>query len=126
RCVMSNTNSFGARQQLDVGGESYEIYRLDAVKGNGLDVASLPYSLKILLENLLRTENGSDVTAQDIRALAGWNPAAEPDKEIAFTPARVVLQDFTGVPAVVDLATMREAVKELSGDPTKINPLAPV
>lgn len=123
---MSNTNSFGARQHLDVGGESYEIYRLDAVKGSGLDVASLPYSLKILLENLLRTENGSDVKAEDIRALAGWDPSAEPDKEIAFTPARVVLQDFTGVPAVVDLATMREAVKELGGDPAKINPLAPV
>ena len=123
---MSTINSFGARHTLPVGNESYEIYRLDAVKGQGLDVASLPYSLKILLENLLRTEDGADVTADDIRALAGWNPAAEPDKEIAFTPARVVLQDFTGVPAVVDLATMREAVQALGGDPAKINPLAPV
>ncbi|NLZ10983.1 MAG: aconitate hydratase AcnA, partial [Alcaligenaceae bacterium] len=123
---MSTINSFGARHTLPVGNESYEIYRLDAVKGQGLDVASLPYSLKILLENLLRTEDGADVTADDIRALAGWNPAAEPDKEIAFTPARVVLQDFTGVPAVVDLATMREAVQALGGDPARINPLAPV
>ncbi|MFA5597801.1 MAG: aconitase family protein, partial [Pusillimonas sp.] len=123
---MSTINSFGARHTLPIGNESYEIYRLDAVKGQGLDVASLPYSLKILLENLLRTENGADVTADDIRALASWNPAAEPDKEIAFTPARVVLQDFTGVPAVVDLATMREAVQALGGDPARINPLAPV
>ncbi|MBC7204798.1 MAG: aconitate hydratase, partial [Pusillimonas sp.] len=123
---MTHPNSFNARQTLKVGKDSYEIYRLDAIKGGGLDVASLPFSLKVLLENLLRTENGSDVTAEDIRALAGWDANAEPDREIAFTPARVVLQDFTGVPAVVDLATMREAVKELGGDPTKINPLAPV
>ncbi|MAO51517.1 MAG: aconitate hydratase [Pusillimonas sp.] len=123
---MTHPNSFDAKQTLKVGKESYEIYRLDAVKGDGLDVSSLPYSLKILLENLLRTENGSDVTADDIRALAGWDESAEPNREIAFTPARVVLQDFTGVPAVVDLATMREAVKELGGDPTRINPLAPV
>ncbi|MAK56076.1 MAG: aconitate hydratase, partial [Pusillimonas sp.] len=123
---MTHPNSFDAKQTLKVGNDAYEIYRLDAVKGNGLDVASLPYSLKILLENLLRTENGTDVTADDIRALAGWDESAEPNREIAFTPARVVLQDFTGVPAVVDLATMREAVKGLGGDPTKINPLAPV
>ncbi|HCP79591.1 MAG TPA: aconitate hydratase, partial [Pusillimonas sp.] len=95
---MTHPNSFDAKQTLKVGKESYEIYRLDAVKGDGLDVSSLPYSLKILLENLLRTENGSDVTADDIRALAGWDESAEPNREIAFTPARVVLQDFTGVP----------------------------
>lgn len=123
---MTHPNSFDARQTLNVGNDSYEIYRLDAVQGNGLNVSTLPYSLKILLENLLRTENGSDVTADDIRALAGWDPSAEPNREIAFTPARVVLQDFTGVPAVVDLATMREAVQNLGGDPAKINPLAPV
>ncbi len=123
---MNNTNSFGARGNLEVGGKSYQIYRLDAVKGDGLDVASLPYSLKILLENLLRTENGVDVTAEDIRGLAGWDAAAEPSREIAFTPARVVLQDFTGVPAVVDLAAMREAMHALGGDPARINPLAPV
>ena len=93
--------------------------------GDGLDVASLPYSLKILLENLLRTEDGADITADDIRALAGWDADAEPSKEIQFTPARVIMQDFTGVPCVVDLATMREAMADLGGDPAKINPLAP-
>src|SRR5690554_1598350 len=108
--VMASIDSFGAKSVLDVAGKSYEIYRLDAVAKAGLDVASLPYSLKILLENLLRTENGSDITADDIRALAGWDANAEPNREIAFTPARVVLQDFTGVPAVVDLAAMREAM----------------
>lgn len=119
------TNSFGARSTLDVNGKSYEIYRLDAVTGDGLDVASLPFSLKVLLENLLRTEDGADITADDIRALAGWDADAQPDKEIQFTPARVIMQDFTGVPCVVDLATMREAMAELGGDPAKINPLAP-
>src|SRR5690554_2787229 len=123
---MSNVNSFGARGALQAGSKSYEIYRLNALQDAGLDVSRLPFSLKILLENLLRTEDGVDVTADDIRALAGWDESAEPNREIAFTPARVVLQDFTGVPAVVDLATMREAVKGLGGDPTKINPLAPV
>src|SRR3546814_11868798 len=87
---------------------------------------SLPYGLKILLENLLRSENGTDITADDIRALAGWDANADPSREISFTPARVILQDFTGVPAVVDLAAMREAMRELGGDPTRINPLAPV
>ena len=106
-------------------GKSYEIYRLKAVAGDGLDVDSLPYSLKILLENLLRTEDGANITADDIRALAGWDAAAEPSKEIQFTPARVIMQDFTGVPCVVDLATMREAMADLGGDPSKINPLAP-
>ncbi len=123
---MNSIDSFGAKGNLKVGNESYRIYRLDAVTGPGLDVATLPYSLKILLENLLRTENGVDITADDIRALAGWNANAEPDREISFTPARVVLQDFTGVPAVVDLAAMREAMRALGGDPERINPLAPV
>ena len=123
---MKSVDSFQSLDHLDVGGERYEYYRLDAVRGDGLDVAGLPYGLKILLENLLRTEDGGDVTADDIRALAAWDPAAEPDREIAFTPARVVLQDFTGVPAVVDLAAMREAMQALGGDPQKINPLAPV
>src|SRR5699024_9249059 len=104
----------------------YEIYRLGALADAGLDVNRLPYSLKILLENLLRTEDGVDVKADDIRALANWDPTAQPSREIAFTPARVVLQDFTGVPAVVDLAAMREAMQTLGGDARKINPLAPV
>ena len=98
-----------------------QIFRLDAVEGSD----SLPYSLKILLENLLRTEDGANITADDIRGLADWDPNAEPSKEIQFTPARVIMQDFTGVPCVVDLATMREAMAEMGGDPAKINPLAP-
>src|SRR5690242_20207470 len=122
---MASKDSFGARSTLDVGGTGYEIYRLSAVTGDGLDVASLPYSLKVLLENLLRTEDGADITADDIRALAGWDAEAEPDKEIQFTPARVIMQDFTGVPCIVDLATMREAIADLGGDATKVNPLAP-
>ncbi|WP_110205795.1 aconitate hydratase AcnA [Nocardioides daejeonensis] len=122
---MASQDSFGAKSTLDVDGKSYEIFRLDAVTGEGLDVASLPFSLKVLLENLLRTEDGADITADDIRALAGWDAAAEPSKEIQFTPARVIMQDFTGVPCVVDLATMREAMADLGGDATKINPLAP-
>jgi aconitate hydratase len=121
----TSKDSFGAKSTLEVGGSSYEIYRLDAVKGEGLDVASLPFSLKVLLENLLRTEDGADITADDIRALAGWDETAQPDKEIQFTPARVIMQDFTGVPCVVDLATMREAMADLGGDPSRINPLAP-
>ncbi|MCX5592264.1 aconitate hydratase AcnA [Alcaligenes endophyticus] len=123
---MSSLNSFNALDHLQVGDKQYEFYRLDAVQGEGLDVARLPYGLKILLENLLRTEDGKDITAADIRALAGWDPNAEPDREISFTPARVVLQDFTGVPAVVDLTAMREAMQALGGDAQKINPLAPV
>jgi aconitate hydratase len=122
---MTSVNSFGAKDVLDVGGTGYQIYRLDAVSGEGLDVASLPYSLKVLLENLLRTEDGANITADDIRALAGWDADAEPSKEIQFTPARVIMQDFTGVPCVVDLATMREAMGDLGGDPSRINPLAP-
>jgi aconitate hydratase len=123
-----SVDSFGAKGTLDVDGKSYEIYRLASVAGEGLPedaVESLPYSLKILLENLLRTEDGANITADDIRALAGWDPDAEPSKEIQFTPARVIMQDFTGVPCVVDLATMREAMADLGGDPSKINPLAP-
>lgn len=123
---MSNVNSFGAQASLRVNDQDYRIYRLDAVKGEGLDVKTLPYGLKILLENLLRTEDGVNVRADDIRALAAWDPNAEPDKEIAFSPARVVLQDFTGVPAVVDLAAMREAMSALGGSATRINPLVPV
>ena len=122
---MASQDSFGAKGALEVGDQSYQIYRLSAVTGDGLDVDSLPYSLKVLLENLLRTEDGADITADDIRALAGWDAEAEPDKEIQFTPARVIMQDFTGVPCIVDLATMREAMADLGGDATKINPLAP-
>ncbi|MFE7795631.1 aconitate hydratase AcnA [Streptomyces sp. NPDC057460] len=116
-----SANSFDARSTLRVGDESYEIFRLDKVEGS----ARLPYSLKVLLENLLRTEDGANITADHIRALGGWDSQAQPSQEIQFTPARVIMQDFTGVPCVVDLATMREAVKELGGDPAKINPLAP-
>ncbi len=122
---MASQDSFGAKSTLDVDGKSYEIFRLDAVQGDGLDVDSLPFSLKVLLENLLRTEDGADITADDIRALAGWEADADPSKEIQFTPARVIMQDFTGVPCVVDLATMREAMADLGGDASKINPLAP-
>ena len=114
-------NSFGSRATLAAGGGEYEIYRLDAVPGS----ASLPYSLKVLLENLLRNEDGANITADHIRALGNWDPTAEPDTEIQFTPGRVILQDLTGVPAVVDLAAMREAMQALGGAPTKINPLIP-
>ncbi|OEU99864.1 aconitate hydratase [Streptomyces qinglanensis] len=116
-----SANSFDARSTLQVGDESYEIFKLDKVEGS----ARLPYSLKVLLENLLRTEDGANITADHIRALGGWDPEAQPSQEIQFTPARVIMQDFTGVPCVVDLATMREAVKELGGDADRINPLAP-
>src|SRR5271155_4693645 len=114
-------NSFGSRATLEAGGAAHEIHRLDAVDGS----ATLPYSLKILLENLLRNEDGLNITADHINALAHWDPDAQPDTEIQFTPARVILQDLTGVPAVVDLAAMREAMQALGGDPTKINPLIP-
>jgi aconitate hydratase len=117
-------DSFGARGTLAVGGREYETFRLDALQER-FDVARLPFSLKILLENLLRTEGGGAVVADDVEALAGWDPAAQPSREIAFTPARVLMQDFTGVPAVVDLAAMRDAMAEMGGDPAKINPLAP-
>jgi aconitate hydratase len=119
------TNSFNARGPLTAGDRTVEIYRLDALQG-AFDVARLPFSLKVLLENLLRTEGNGSVTAADIEALAGWDPAAEPSKEIAFSPARVVMQDFTGVPAVVDLAAMRDAMADMGGgDPAMINPLVP-
>lgn len=118
---MASLNSLNARKTLQVGDKSYEIFSLDAVEG----LKQLPYALRILGENLLRNEDGANITADQIKALAAWNPDAQPSTEIQFTPARVVMQDFTGVPCVVDLATMREAVKELGGDPKKINPLAP-
>src|SRR5881392_1887952 len=118
-------NSFNARSTLKVGTKEYEIYRLDALDKQGISTKHLPYSLRILLENLLRTEDGQNVKKEDIRALAAWNKKSKPDKEIAFTPSRVLLQDFTGVPAIVDLAAMRDAMKRLSGDPTLINPLQP-
>ena len=114
-------NSFGAKRTLDVGGKNYEIFDITGLEG----AATLPFSLKILLENLLRTEDGANITADQIKALATWNPDAQPDTEIQFTPARVIMQDFTGVPCVVDLATMREAIAELGGDPSRVNPLAP-
>src|SRR5215208_3771840 len=119
------SDSFGARSTLKVGGRTFEIYRLEAVSGSGIDLARLPYSLRILLEDLLRTEDAVTVTRDDIEALARWSPGG-PTREIAFTPARVLLQDFTGVPAVVDLAAMRDAMAELGGDPSRINPLQPV
>src|ERR1700755_946362 len=122
---MASQDSAGAKGSLEVGDRRYQIHRLSAVTGDGLDVESLPYSLKVLLENLLRTEDGANITADDLRALAAWDAEAEPDKEIQFTPARVIMQDFTGVPCIVDLATMREAMADLGGDATKINPLAP-
>ncbi len=118
-------NSFGSQSRLRVGDLDYTIHRLDAVARAHPNAARLPYSLKVLLENLLRTEDGQAVRADDIKALANWDPKAKPDKEIAFTPARVLLQDFTGVPAVVDLAAMRDAMKRMGGDPKKINPLQP-
>ncbi|TQJ36213.1 aconitate hydratase [Arthrobacter sp. SLBN-122] len=118
---MSTVDSFGSKGKLNVAGTEYEIFRLNSVEG----AEALPFSLKVLLENLLRTEDGANITADHVRALAGWDPNAEPDTEIQFTPARVIMQDFTGVPCVVDLATMREAVKDLGGDPKRVNPLAP-
>jgi len=118
-------NSFNAKASLSIDGTSYAVYRLDAVYKKYPQAQRLPFSLKILLENLLRTEDGVNVTANDIAALAQWDAKAEPDKEIAFTVARVLLQDFTGVPAIVDLAAMRDAMKKLGGDPGKINPLQP-
>ncbi|MEU0535155.1 aconitate hydratase AcnA [Amycolatopsis tolypomycina] len=117
----ASKDSFGAKDTLKVGDASYEVFRLNKVEG----AERLPYSLKILLENLLRTEDGANITADHIRALGSWDPNADPSIEIQFTPARVIMQDFTGVPCVVDLATMREAVTDLGGDPDKVNPLAP-
>src|SRR4249919_3382506 len=118
-------NSFNSRASLKVGSKEYEIYRLDALDKAGISTQHLPFSLRILLENLLRTEDGRNVTKEEVRALAAWNSQSKPEKEIAFTPSRVLLQDFTGVPAVVDLAAMRDAMKRLGGDPKLINPLQP-
>src|SRR5262245_35037233 len=118
-------NSFGSQATLTVGDRTYTIYRLDAVEKKFTQAARLPYSLKILLENLLRTENGLSVRPADVGALANWDAKAIPSKEIAFNPSRVLLQDFTGVPAIVDLAAMRDAMSRLGGDPTRINPLWP-
>ncbi len=114
-------NSLGKKRNLTVGGKDFEIFDITGIDG----AADLPFSLKILLENLLRTEDGANITVDHIKALAQWDPSIEPDTEIQFTPARVVMQDFTGVPCVVDLATMREAIVELGGDASKVNPLAP-
>src|SRR4051794_15053867 len=119
--MTESANSFDARSTLNVGNREVTIYSLEAVEGSD----RLPFSLKVLLENLLRNEDGHNVTADQVRALAGWQADAEPDTEIQYTPARVIIQDFTGVPCVVDLAAMREAMQALGGDPTKINPLVP-
>ncbi len=123
--AMAHPNSFGARSTLDAGGSSHEIFRLDALQASH-DISRLPYTLRILLENVLRMEDGTNVTTEDVEAVAGWVAAAAPSEEISFTPGRVLLQDFTGVPAVVDLAAMRNAMHELGGDPERINPLLPV
>mgnify|MGYP001220041502 CR=1 FL=1 len=118
-------DTFGARATLDVSGRQYEIFRLDALQER-FDVARLPYSLKVLLENALRLEDGESITSEDVEAIASWDAKAEPSVEIPFTPARVLMQDFTGVPAIVDLAAMRDAMEELGGDASRINPLVPV
>ena len=114
-------NSFNSKKSIEVAGRTLEYFDITGLDG----AASLPFSLKILLENLLRTEDGANITADQIKALAQWNPDSQPDTEIQFTPARVIMQDFTGVPCVVDLATMREAIVDLGGNPAKVNPLAP-
>src|SRR5437762_3103439 len=118
-------NSFNSRATLRVGQREYEIFRLDALEKQGLKIAHLPYCLRILLENLLRYEDGRAVRADDIRFLATWDAKEPPSREIAFSPARVLMQDFTGVPAVVDLAAMRDAMAKLGGDPSLINPIQP-
>lgn len=122
---LNNPDSFKSKATLKSGSKSYTIFRLDALKSSGVELARLPFSLRILLENLLRHEDGTSVTADDIKFLAKWDPKAEPSREIAYMPARVLMQDFTGVPAVVDLAAMRDAMKQLGGDPQRINPLQP-
>src|SRR6202166_4800228 len=121
----AHPNSFGAKSTLAVDGRRYTIFRLDALERAGFPMARLPYSLKILLENLLRFEDGRSVKKNDIEALARWSPRSPSEREIAFRPARVLLQDFTGVPVVVDLAAMRDAIAAMGGDPAKINPLVP-
>src|SRR5437764_15002934 len=122
--TVEGVDSFDARGTLTVADRTYEIFRTGALQSK-YDIARLPFSLKILLENLLRNEDGESIRAQDIEALAKWNASAQPSDEIAFTPARVLMQDFTGVPAVVDLAAMRDAMRDMGGDPNKINPLVP-
>ena len=122
---MAHPDSFGARSTLDVGGTTHELFRIEALQSSH-DVLRLPYTLRVLLENVLRMEDGVAVTKADVEAIAGWVASAEPSQEISFTPARVLLQDFTGVPAVVDLAAMRNAMRDLGGDPNRINPLLPV
>ena len=122
----AHPNSFGARDSLRVGDRSYTYFRLDALATAGYDIATLPYSFKVLLENLLRFEDGRSVEPSAIEALAGWRPGVAGDFEIAYRPARVLLQDFTGVPCVVDLAAMRDAIATMGGDPKRINPLQPV
>ena len=119
-------NSFGARSVLKVQNQNYQIFKLSALNSKQRDISKLPYCLKILLENLLRHEDGVSVRKTDIETLADWDPKNPPRQEIAFSPARTVLQDFTGVPAIVDLAAMRDAMELLGGDPKKINPLQPV
>src|SRR3984885_604951 len=119
-------NMFASRARLTSGQRSYTIFRLPALTARGFNLSRLPFSLKILLENLLRREDGVNVTAADIEFLARWDAKAEPSREIAYMPARVLMQDFTGVPAVVDLAAMRDAIKKLGGDPERVNPLSPV
>src|ERR1700683_2717415 len=118
-------NTFGSQSELKVGGKTYEIFRLSALEKKGISLHRLPFSLRILLESLLRYEDGKSVTAGDIEFLAKWDPKAEPSREISWMPARVLMQDFPGVPAIVDLAAMRDAMKLLGGDPQKINPLQP-
>src|SRR5271155_762864 len=123
--MSESVNSFGSQSTLKCGDRAYEIYRLNALEQKDVTLSRLPYSLRILLENLLRHEDGKSVTADDIEFLAKWDPKAEPSREIAYMPARVLMQDFTGVPAIVDLAAMRDAMKQLGGNPEKINPLQP-
>src|SRR2546430_438869 len=122
---MSAPDGFGSRARLDVGGRSFEIFRLDALERRGFAIGRLPYSLRILLENLLRREDGRTVRGDEIEKLARWDPTKVPDDEIAFMPARVLMQDFTGVPAVVDLAAMRDAMQTMGGDAKRVNPLLP-
>src|SRR5580658_2852156 len=123
--MSESVNSFGSQSTLKSGDRTYEIYRLGALEKKGVTLSRLPFSLRILLENLLRQEDGKSVTADDIEFLAKWEPKAEPSREIAYMPARVLMQDFTGVPAIVDLGAMRDAIKTLGGDPERVNPLVP-
>ncbi|HEX3966868.1 MAG TPA: aconitase family protein, partial [Edaphobacter sp.] len=123
--TQSHRDSFKSQSTLTSGSKTFKFFRLRALEEKGIDLARLPFSLRILLENLLRHEDGRTVTADDIQFLARWDPSAEPSREIAYMPARVLMQDFTGVPAIVDLAAMRDAMKALGGDPEKINPLQP-